>query len=591
MSERAAVAIAVAAWVGASLGGGPALWFGAVIALVALSARRPWILVLAAALLAATLDERARVGLDPSPRADVRGWVTLLTDPRPTIDGALVGDVRWGHRRLEAWARGSAAGGLRDRLAGERVLVRGTTRPPPSHADWLARRHVVGRLSLTAVDGWTPGHPVAAAANQVRRSLVHGAASLNPDELALYTGVVLGDDRMQDPVTTDDFRAAGLTHLLAVSGQNVAFVVALVGPVLRRLGLAGRMTATLAVIGLFAVVTRFEPSVLRASAMASLACVAAATGREASGLRLLALAVTALVLIDPFLVESVGFRLSVAASAGIILLAPAVARRIPGPRVVGELVAVTVAAQIAVAPLLVTAFGGVPVAALVANPLAAPVAGPLMAWGVAAGLIAGLAPPAVGAILHLPTRAMLAWLSVVAETCGRLPLGELGWPHLAALAAATAIGWTARRAAVRWLAATAVVAAVAALLTPSVGLRLRVPGSSPAPGATLSERNSAVVLDLDGGADAGMVLAGLRREGVRRVDVVVVRVRTRRSTASLEAIRERFAPALVVDGSRVPSTLGAAHARGPPLRHHDTCGRHGHPQPHSRLVLRPWVVL
>src|SRR5436189_94520 len=79
---------------------------------------------------------------------------------------------------------------------------------------------------------------------------------------------------------TDDFRGAGLSHLLAVSGQNVAFVLALAGPMLRRLGLRVRLPATIAVIAFFALVTRFEPSVLRASAMAALAVTASTMGRD-----------------------------------------------------------------------------------------------------------------------------------------------------------------------------------------------------------------------------------------------------------------------------------------------------------------------
>ena len=73
-------------------------------------------------------------------------------------------------------------------------------------------------------------------------------------------------------------------------------------------------------IAFFALITRFEPSVLRASAMAAVAVTATTLGRDSSSLRLLALAVGGLVLVDPFLVHSVGFQLSVAACVGIVLL-------------------------------------------------------------------------------------------------------------------------------------------------------------------------------------------------------------------------------------------------------------------------------
>src|SRR5206468_3695597 len=102
----------------------------------------------------------------------------------------------------------------------------------------------------------------------------------------------------------------------------------------------------------FGVLTRWEPSVLRAEAMAALALVGTTLGRPVSGLRLLALAVTAVLLVDPLLVRSVGFLLSVAACTGIALLARPIARVVPGPRRLAAAVGVTVAAQLGVAPVL-----------------------------------------------------------------------------------------------------------------------------------------------------------------------------------------------------------------------------------------------
>ena len=106
-------------------------------------------------------------------------------------------------------------------------------------------------------------------ANGIRRSVVGGAATLGAEPTALLTGILFGDDRAQSAPTTDDFRASGLSHLLAVSGQNVAFVLALLEPLFRRLSLRTRFGATLATLSFFALLTRFEPSVLRATAMAA----------------------------------------------------------------------------------------------------------------------------------------------------------------------------------------------------------------------------------------------------------------------------------------------------------------------------------
>ncbi len=116
-----------------------------------------------------------------------------------------------------------------------------------------------------------------------------------------------------------------------MSGQNVALTIVAVGPVLRRLPLRWRWLAGSAVVAAFVLVTRAEPSVLRAATMAVIALVAASSGRPLDGLRALAVTVLVLVLVDPMLVHSVGFRLSVAATVGLTLAAAPIANGLPGP--------------------------------------------------------------------------------------------------------------------------------------------------------------------------------------------------------------------------------------------------------------------
>ncbi|CAN5579513.1 hypothetical protein BH18ACT1_BH18ACT1_16200 [soil metagenome] len=311
MSDRWCVALALAVCAGAMLALDIPVVLGVVAVAVALLARRPPLLVAGGFLLASALAVRAEAGLTPPATAAVTGDVVLLSDPAP-CRGALRAEVRVGHRRVEAWARGSAAAALRDRLAGEVVQLRGRLGPVPDRSrSYLRTRHVGARMEVGAVRGWRPGSLASRSANGLRRTLEGGADGLGPDRRALFLGMVIGDDRAQPVEVADDFRAAGLTHLLAVSGQNVAFVLVLARPLLWRLGFWTRWAATLVVLAVFALVTRFEPSVLRATAMAAIGATAMAAGRPSSRLRVLALAAAALVLIDPFLVSSLGFRLSV----------------------------------------------------------------------------------------------------------------------------------------------------------------------------------------------------------------------------------------------------------------------------------------
>ncbi|HEX5946117.1 MAG TPA: ComEC/Rec2 family competence protein, partial [Acidimicrobiales bacterium] len=397
---------------------------------------RPELLCVGVALLAAALGQRAVDGLDaPLATGDIHTEVVLVGDPEPDGRGGVTVDVRLDGRRLRATSRASAAGALDDRLAGERVTVIGRLRDADPGDAWLRHRHIAGRMTIETVTGWRAGGPATRLANDLRRTLARGAEGLPERQRSLLAGITLGDDRAQPADMEDAFKAAGLTHLLAVSGQNVAFVMVVFAPLLTRLRFGPRLVVTLGVLAMFALVTRAEPSVLRATAMASVAAVGAAAGRPASSVRTLTLGVTGMLLIDPLLATSLGFRLSVAGAAGIVLGASRIEAWLPGPRWFAAPLSVTVAAQAAVSPLLVATFDTVPLASLPANMLAAPAAGPLMVWGLTGGLVAGLVGGVPAAMIHLPTRLMLWWLEAVADAAVRWPLGDLRAGHLAGLLA------------------------------------------------------------------------------------------------------------------------------------------------------------
>jgi len=220
LGDGGAVALAVVTCVGAVDARPLPLALGGGALVLALGLRRPSLLLLSGLLLASTMGARAVSGLAPAQPADFTGTVTLVGDPRDRF-GSTVADVRVDGRRLELRARSGGRGELLTRLAGERVAVRGRIRPPPAGSSWLAQRHIVGYLDVDSVRSAGPGSPPWRAANRIRRLLVDGAESLSPDRRALFTGFVLGDDRDQSAAVTDDFRGSGLTHLLAVSGENI----------------------------------------------------------------------------------------------------------------------------------------------------------------------------------------------------------------------------------------------------------------------------------------------------------------------------------------------------------------------------------
>lgn len=358
------------------------------------------------------------------------GWVTIVGDPAP-FGSAMRVTFEVAGERFDAWVYGSARRRLVERQAGELVLVAGQRRPTTSQVRRAQIRHVVGRFDVAIVGDWREGSPLYRTSSRVRASLRRAAEStMGVDDAALFTGLVIGDDARQPVEMVDAFRASGLSHLTAVSGENVAFVLVAASPLLRRLRPWWRWAATLGLIGWFMALTRFEPSVLRAGVMAMLACSSYALGRQRSVVRLLAWTVTILVLVDPMLVWSVGFWLSTGATAGVCVAAAPLARVLPGPSWLRVPLSVTLGAQLGVALPSWLVFHRLPLVSLPANLLAVPVAGFVMLFGIPAGLLSTLVPP-LAPLLMAPCTAGTRWVAAVARVAAAVEpppgWGAAGW--------------------------------------------------------------------------------------------------------------------------------------------------------------------
>jgi competence protein ComEC len=246
-------------------------------------------------------------------------------------------------------------------------------------------------------------------------------------EAALARGFVLGEDEQIDEATTEDFRRAGLSHLLAVSGQNVALLVLLAMPVLAALGLPlrARLLWVLGLIAVYVPLAGAGPSIQRAGIMGALSVLATLAGRRASRFYALVLAAVVLLVLEPGIAADVGWQLSFAAVLGILLLAAplraAIAARIGthGWRhALAEGAALTIAATLATAPLIAFHFEAISTVTLVANLLALPAVAPAMWLGMlaaAAGQVPGLPVGALNAANSL----LLAYIAQVAAWCGR----------------------------------------------------------------------------------------------------------------------------------------------------------------------------
>ncbi len=404
------VTLVVAVWQG--------VWVGALALVAGLLMRQRALVVLLCAVAALTgswVGARAWEQAAPTNLGDYTGWVEIAADPASYGAGLRV-TVEIDDERFDAWLYGGARRKLAERQSGQFVWVQGRRTELGANARRAQVRHVVGRFEAEVVGDVIDGSPLARANNRVRDRLRSVAEStMSADDAPLFTGLVIGDDARQPSWLIDDFRASGLSHLTAVSGQNVAFVLAAALPLLRRLRPWWRWAATVALIVWFMALTRFEPSVLRAGVMAVLAATAYVRGEQVRPVRILSLAVLGLVVVDPLLVWSVGFWLSVGATLGVCGVGPWLALRLPGPDWLRLPMAVTLGAQLGVALPSLLVFGRLPIVSLPANLAAVPAAGFVMLYGLPAGLLASLLPSALQSVVMLPATLGTRWVSTVAQ--------------------------------------------------------------------------------------------------------------------------------------------------------------------------------
>jgi len=246
-------------------------------------------------------------------------------------------------------------------------------------------------------------------------------------EAALARGFVLGEDQRIDPATVEDFRRAGLSHLLAVSGQNVALLALLAMPLLALLGmpLRARLLWIVAAIVVYVPLAGGGPSIVRAGVMGALTLLATFAGRRASRLYGLAIAAIVTLAIDPRIGADIGWQLSFAAVLGILAIARPLRRTIVsrlgsgGLRgAVAEGAAVTVAATLATAPLIVFHFGELSTVSLFANLLALPAVAPAMWLGMLTSIGAQV-PGFPAAVPNAIAAPLLAYIAAVAGWCGK----------------------------------------------------------------------------------------------------------------------------------------------------------------------------
>lgn len=364
------------------------------------------------------------------PAAPFAGRATVLEAPRTRSWGGSVAMARLGSgarallvARGRPWPR---------EPVGAEVRIRGRTRPLSKWESWAERRGAGAAIEADVVraTGRRRGGLLGAVDRARARAEAALTARLPRREGALLRGMVLGQDEAVAQDVRDDFRVAGLSHVLAASGENVVLLAALALPVLAALGfgLRGRLIALLALIALYVPLAGGGPSIQRAGIMGLAGTAAALAGRPADRVYGLLLAAAGTLVLSPRAAGDPGWQLSFAAVIAIALIAGPLARRLTDrgwPRGLAQAVGVTVAATVGTAPLLAHVFGRVSLASLPVNVLAAPVVAGVMWIGMAATALAQVAP-AGAALVALPALPLLGFLEWLTHAAARAPDASVG---------------------------------------------------------------------------------------------------------------------------------------------------------------------
>jgi competence protein ComEC len=394
---------------------------------------------------------------------------------------------------------------------------------------------------------------------------------------ALLEGLLIGERRQLPPSLLADFRRAGVFHVLAISGFNVALVAGSAFLLLRLVRLPAPLAAGLALATLiaFAAVVGGQPSVLRATVMGGLFLAAGLLGRESRVWNSLAAALLLLLALDPGSLMEPGLQLSFAATAGLLHLSPWIRARLvpwcPGP--IASALAVSAGAQLGVTPVMLIYFGQLSPLGVVANLLVVPLAGLLTTGGLLTLAVATLSE-ALAHTLFQSLWVLLVALRLVVRAFAALP-GAIVYlpppPSLAVAVAALALLLLPRvrgAAATLGVAALAVAAASATLAAARPDGLARIVVLDVGQGEAIlvqAPDGSALLVDTGGGGpgrgDRGerTVVPVLRRLGVRRLAALAITEGTPDHAGGLVGLLE----GMPINEVWIPAGSEAASWHGP----------------------------
>jgi competence protein ComEC len=605
----------------------PPLWVPGSLALLSLAAlvrlrRQPSARLAAALVLAAALGAgRMALALPQFDAGDLASHNDLgrAVVVRGTISSAP--DRRSTYTQLELAADqlqdGEAVYPVHGRLVlnvasypvhqyGDRLLAEGRLETPPVLDDFDYREYLAGRgvhsvlrrPQVTAL-GERGGSALLRWLYGVRERLRAAIErSLPNPEAGLLAGILLGLGHTLPAELDEAFRAAGLSHIMVISGYNVGLVsVAILLVARKRLHYWLALGLSVAAIAVYTLFVGPSAPVVRAALMAGLLAGAQWAGRKSHALTSLAATSLIMTAANPLMLWSASYQLSFAATLGLVLLEPALSRRLQArlartgdlqraahwSELARDVLLVTLSAQLATLPVIWTQFGRLSLVALPANALVLPAQPPIMLLGAIATALGALWAP-LGQAAGWLVWPLLRYCVLVVEWLGGLPLASVAVPRLS-----PALVWGAYALAATWLvwkrprkvrlpAVHELPVEVRRGRASLVGLTLAVVLVWSAVGALPDRRLHVYVLDVgqgdaillrtpggrtvlvDGGPDPVLLTARLGRIlpfWQRRIDVLIATHADQDHLAGLLTLFERYRVGQIVE----PAVLGESALR------------------------------
>ncbi len=516
--------------------------------------RRPvgwWVACLAAGALSAALQIPPPDAFTVDPERPVEAQVALLT---PWKSGAY----GWSSlARIEEMRQGNTP--LREPV---RVWLQiGSRESPPPTAGRLRVRGYLGRRQAFRNDPTIPpgtwhltvksrrllqetgGAGLLLRSSRLLRDKVEGALDSFSQEspvpaLGLLRSLLLGDRSQLPGGWLRALRRCGLGHVLAISGLHTGLILLFAVGVGRLFPRYLRIPWVLLVLGLFVLLVGPRPSVLRAATMALLAYAALLVGRPPTAVNALACFVLGTVALEPAVVTELGFRLSISATVGLLVLAPKLAAHWSAygsaygsahgslPRRIALPLAAAFSAQVATLPFSVPVFSLMHPLSVVFNLLGLPWIAVFLAAGILWVFLALLFPPWAAATLPV-----LEVLAAPAAALERLPAhAAISLPVVSGFAGALALAVLLLLAG-RWPGKIGLPALALAFVLGSWG----GPPADPqlvvfdvGQGDAILLRSAGRTLLIDGGGALGggigdrVLLPALRQLGIRRLDAVAL---------------------------------------------------------------------